>query len=100
MRKEAETASVDLLPAPQLSTWWSKMFDCQYEVATFIDDRMAKDRSAWAGLVKSENWRDFAEVQTKWLSQATLDYEAELVKLGNIYKGQFPSVPEAAKFPD
>jgi Phasin protein len=68
--------------------WWSAMSEYQSEVLDFMAHRLAKDSHAVRELGECQNWRDVADLQSKWVEDTFRDYSKEATKIMAIYAKQ------------
>ena len=61
--------------------WFSATAECQREMIAFVSMRLEKDAEATREMAACKNAADVAAIQSRWLTEALRDYNAEMGKL-------------------
>jgi hypothetical protein len=73
-------------PAALGQNWMAAAAECQREIASFVNDRLAKNQAFLASAVAAQGVQDLVQLHAGWMQQTTQDYTSEIGKLTDIVK--------------
>ncbi|PVE26309.1 hypothetical protein DC522_00670 [Microvirga sp. KLBC 81] len=66
---------------PGFEAWCSIVTECQHEMASFVAERLEKDREAVRDALTAKDPTEAFTVQARWLQQTMQDYTVEMSKI-------------------